>query len=63
MKSFSEYQPAKEYARHLALLGSSDAGIEKTHEFGREVFSVKFLPRPENCAGHELRMERVRKGD
>jgi hypothetical protein len=28
-----------------------------------KVFEVKFLPKPENCFGHELTMERVRAGD
>jgi len=63
MKSFSDYDTAKAYAREQVELTSLDMGIEKTNEFGRKVFVVKGLPRPENCYGHELRMERVRKGD
>ena len=63
MKSFSDYDAAKTHARELVKLGGPDAGIEKTKEFGRTVFNVKFLPRKENCFGHELTMERVSVGD
>lgn len=63
MKTFTTYEPAKTYARELAALGGPDAGIHKTREFGRTVYNVKFLPSQANCAGHELQMERVRKGD
>lgn len=63
MKSFSDYDSAKNYARELVKLGGPDAGIEKAREFGRTVFNVKFLPKKENCFGHELTMERVSVGD
>ncbi len=62
-KSFQDYESAKNYARELVLMGGPDAGIHKTREFGRLVYNVKFLPKPENCFGHELTMERVRAGD
>lgn len=62
-KSFLDYDSAKRYAREQVKLTSLDMGIEKTNEFGRKVFVVKGLPRPENCFGHELMMERVRIGD
>jgi hypothetical protein len=62
-KTFRDYNQAKEYARQLASMGGPDAGIGKTYEFRMKVFEVKFLPKPENCFGHELTMERVRAGD
>ena len=62
-KSFHDYESAKNYARQLVLLGGPDAGIHKTREFNKQVFNVKFLPKPENCFGHELTMERVRVDD
>ncbi len=63
MKSFTDYNLAKAYARELAALGGPDAGIEKAREFGKLVYNVKFLPKKENCYGHELTMERVKIGD
>lgn len=62
-KTFSDYDLAKTYARELAALGGPDAGIEKAREFGKTVYRVGYLPKKENCYGHELMMERVKIGD
>lgn len=63
MKTFFDYDLAKACARQLASLGGPDAGIWKTREWGRTVYNVKFLPKKENCVGHETMMERVTRHD
>ena len=59
--AFTNYEEAlaDASAKYKRLKGSVDYGIEKTTEYGEQVFVVKMLPKPENCYGHELRMERV----
>lgn len=63
MKVFSEYKAARQYAAELAAQCSMTAGIGKTKEFGKTVFSVRLLPRKENRAGFELTLETVEPGD
>jgi hypothetical protein len=61
-KPFVTWKEAHHAAIDLANECSMDSGIEKSREFGKEVFIVKLLPRPENCQGGECFMERVKPG-
>jgi hypothetical protein len=63
MRVFNNYLDAYGFAEKMAKTTGIDYGIERKREFGEEIFVVKLLPRPENCYGYELRMERVRPSD
>lgn len=56
---FATYHEAYDYAVEQSRKLRLDHGIEKTKLFGKVRWSVRMLPRPENCQGFELRMERV----
>jgi hypothetical protein len=58
-----DWKAAHTAAVELARLLKRETGIEKAKEFGREVFRVHSLPKPENRCGFELRCEIVRPGD
>lgn len=65
--SYPTYGQAKTAALELVALTGLSAGIEgpDTRPHGRDVpkrmqtWTVRFLPRPENRYGHELRIEAV----
>jgi hypothetical protein len=59
MKDFASYHSAYDYAQNEASTRNRDMGIEKTKWYGKTVFVVTALPKPENRYGHELRMEVV----
>ncbi len=63
MRSFTDYKEAHKSAVELARLLGRETGIEAIKEFGRKVFNVHSLPKPENRYGYELRMQVVRPGD
>ena len=60
---FRDYWEAYNQAVLFARSREREIGIEKANEFGKTVFRVKGLPKPENRFGHELRMEVVRPTD
>lgn len=62
-QSFREWKVAHTAAVELARLLKRETGIEKAKEFGKEVYRVHSLPKPENRCGFELRCEIVRPGD
>lgn len=53
------YEAAFAAAQALANQLGREVGIEKANEFGRTVYLVKHLPKPENRCGWELRCEVV----
>ena len=60
------YQTWKEAHTAAVLLARQlgrEVGLWKANEFGRTVFNVRSLPKPENRYGHELRCEVVGPGD
>ena len=57
------WKAAHTAAVELARLLQRETGIEKAKEFGKEVFRVHSLPKPENRCGFELRCEIVRPSD
>ena len=57
------WKAAHTAAVELARLLQRETGIEKAKEFGKEVFRVHSLPKPENRCGFELRVEIVRPSD
>jgi len=59
----SDWKAAHTAAVELARLLKRETGIEKAVEFGRTVYRVHSLPKPENRYGFELRCEVVRPGD
>lgn len=62
-QAFTDWKQAHGAAVDLARLLKRETGIEKAKEFGKEVFRVHSLPKPENRFGFELRCEIVRPTD
>ena len=62
-QAFPEWKAAHTAAVELARLLKREVGIEKANEYGKQVFRVHTLPRPENRYGFELRCEIVRPSD
>ena len=61
--SFTDWKNAHTAAVELARLLKRETGIEKTTEFGKIVYRVHSLPKPENRYGFELRCEIVGPSD
>jgi hypothetical protein len=61
--SFKEWKDAHTAAVELARLLKRETGIEKANEFGKTVYRVHSLPKPENRYGFELRCEIVHPSD
>ena len=59
----TNWKAAHTAAVELARLLKREVGIEKANEYGKQVFRVHTLPRPENRYGFELRCEIVRPSD
>jgi hypothetical protein len=55
--TFSDYKEAATEGRKYARYLGKDVGMERANEFGKTVYNVTPLPKPENRYGHELRME------
>lgn len=62
-QSFSNWKDARNAATLLARQLGRETGIEKMNQFGKEVFLVHHLPKPENRYGFELRCEVVKPDD
>jgi hypothetical protein len=62
-QAFKDWKDAHRSAVELARLLKRETGIEKANEFGKQVFRVHSLPKPENRCGFELRCEIVRPSD
>lgn len=60
---FTDWKEAHTEAIKLARRLGKEVGIEKTKEFGKEIFLIKHLPKPENRYGWELRCEIVKPSD
>jgi hypothetical protein len=58
--TFDNWGDAHKEAESRATKYGFDYGIEKTRHYGKEVFRVFMLPRPENRYGFETRCEVVR---
>ena len=63
MRAYDSYHDAHEAAISLARASGLDVGLAKGNEYGRTVFTLRYLPKPENRCGHELRCEIVRPTD
>lgn len=61
--SHRTYENAHKVAVGLARLLKRETGILKAHEYGKTVFNVYQLPKPEHRFGFELRCEIVRPTD
>jgi hypothetical protein len=57
--TFSKWEDAFTYAQSRANESGLSVGIEKRKEYGKEVFSVRYLPKAENRYGENLRCEVV----
>jgi hypothetical protein len=60
---FKTWKEAHTAAVLLARELKHDVGLWKADEFGKTVFNIRSLPRPENRYGHELQCEVVSPGD
>lgn len=63
MQSFREWKDAHTAAVALARELRREVGLLKATEYGKPVFQVFNLPKPENRQGFELRCEVVRPSD
>lgn len=61
--SHTDWKAAHTAAAQLARLLGRETGIEKAVEFGKTVYLVHSLPKPQNRCGFELRCETVRPSD
>jgi len=61
--SFPTYREAHTYAVKLARMLGRETGIEATRHYGKPVFCVHTLPKPEHRQGFELRVEVVHPSD
>jgi hypothetical protein len=61
--AYPDWKDAHKAAVELARLLKRETGIEKANEFGKTVYRVHHLPKPENRYGFELRCEIVRPSD
>ncbi|MDE2071728.1 MAG: hypothetical protein KGI70_03295 [Patescibacteria group bacterium] len=61
--TFSDWKEAHTEAVKYARYLGREVGIEKASEFGKTVYLVSSLPKPENRCGRELRVEIVNPGD
>lgn len=62
-QAFKDWKDAHGAAVDLARLLKRETGIEKANEFGKTVFRVHSLPKPENRCGFELRCEIIQPED
>lgn len=62
-QTFDDWKSAHTAAVVLGRQLGRETGIEKMRQFGREVFLVHHLPKPENRTGFELRCEVVKPTD
>lgn len=56
---FPDYHSAFAHAVRLARLLGKEVGIEAAKEYGKPIYRVFSLPKPENRFGHELRCQVV----
>lgn len=56
----ADYHEAFQYAQACANRTGRDHGIEAMKQYGKRVYIVRSLPRPENSYGPDARAERVR---
>jgi hypothetical protein len=61
--TFSNYNEAAREGRKYARYLGREVGMEKANEYGKTVYNVKPIPKPENRYGHELRMEILKPTD
>ena len=59
MSFFRDWHEARAHAQERANAIGVSHGVLATSEYGRKGFSVRMLPKPENCYGLEARAERV----
>ena len=63
MTSYNDWKAAHTAAVELARSLGREVGLYKTTEYGKTVYQVINLPKPENRQGFELRCEIVRPDD
>ena len=60
---FDDWKEAHTHAVLQARKLGLDCGVEKINEFGKTRYAVRYLPKPENRCGFELRCEVVKVTD